>query len=69
MSSENPQHPWESRLREVAKTAEEDVKRLVAYINDEVMPDIRRNSSSALRSASAELHKLAERMDDVHRKP
>lgn len=55
---------WEARLREVAKTAEEDLKRLVTYLNDEVMPDVRRNGSSALRSAAAELHKLAERMDE-----
>ncbi len=69
MSNDPVRHPWEARLREVAKTAEEDVQRLVTYINDEVMPDVRRNSSSALRAASAELHKLAERMDDAHRKP
>ena len=69
MSTPNTQNPWEARLREAAKTAEEDVKRLVSYINDEVMPDVRRNGSSALRSAAAELHKLAERMDDLHRKP
>jgi hypothetical protein len=36
----------------------------VAYINDEVVPDIRRNGSQALRDAAAELQKLAQRMDD-----
>ncbi len=69
MSTDPSKQPWEARLREAARNAEEDVKRLVTYINDEVMPDVRRNGSSALRSAAAELHKLAERMDDLHRKP
>ena len=69
MANGSPQQGWEARLREVAKTVEEDARRLVTYINDEVMPDVRRNSSSALRAASDELHKLAERMDDVHRNP
>ena len=69
MSFEANKSVWEERLREGVKTAEEDVKRLVTYINDEVMPDVRRNSSHALKAAAAELHKLAERMDDLHKKP
>ena len=69
MTTPEQQPTWEARLREAAKTAEEDVKRLVTYINDEVMPGVRRNSSTALKSAADELHKLAERMDDLHRKP
>lgn len=69
MSTDGTKQPWEARLREVTKSAEEDVHRLITYINDEVMPDIRRNSSTALKAASAELQKLAQRMDDVHKKP
>jgi hypothetical protein len=37
---------------------------VVTYLNDEVVPDIRRNGSQALRVAAAELQKLAQRMDD-----
>jgi len=40
----------------------------VKYINDEVVPDVRRNGSEALRAAAAELHKLATRMDDHARR-
>ena len=69
MSFDTSKSAWEERLREGVKTAEEDVKRLVTYINDEVMPDVRRNGSNALKTAAAELHKLAERMDDLHKKP
>jgi hypothetical protein len=56
--------PWEQQLREATARAEEEVRRVVTYINDEVVPDIRRNGSHALRAAAEELHKLAQKMDD-----
>jgi prophage antirepressor-like protein len=56
--------PWEQHLREAATRAEEELRRVVTYINDEVVPDIRKNGSQALRSASEELQKLAQRMDE-----
>jgi hypothetical protein len=55
---------WEQQIREAAARAEEEVGRVLAYINDEVVPDIRRNGSHALRTAAEELQKLAQRMDD-----
>jgi hypothetical protein len=61
------QRPWEQHLREAAKHAEDDVKRVVKYINDEVVPDIRQNGSEALRKAAVQLQKLADRMDDSRR--
>jgi hypothetical protein len=60
----NEPRPWEQQLREVATRAEEELRRVVTYINDEVVPDIRRNGSHALRAASEELQKLAQRIDD-----
>jgi len=63
MPNEEPR-PWEQQLREAAKHVEEDLRRVLSYINDEVVPDIRRNGSQALRAASEELQKLAQRMDD-----
>ena len=55
---------WEQQFREAARHAEEDVRRVITYINDEVVPDIRQNGSEALRFAARELEKLAQRMDD-----
>jgi hypothetical protein len=63
MANEEPR-PWEQQLHEAATRAEEEVRRVLTYINDEVVPDIRRNGSDALRAAAVELHKLAQRMDD-----
>jgi trans-2-enoyl-CoA reductase len=63
MANDEPKQ-WEQQLREAAARAEEELRRVVTYINDEVVPDIRHNGSQALRAAAVELHKLAQRMDD-----
>ncbi len=68
MSTEQPKRPWEQQLRDAAEHLEADLKKAVQYINDEVVPDLRRNGSEALRAASAELHRLAQRLDDHARK-
>jgi hypothetical protein len=68
MSTEEPKRPWEQQLRDAATHLETDLKNVVKYINDEVVPGVRRNSSDALRTAAAELHKLASRMDDQARR-
>ncbi len=57
----------DQRLRDAATHIEQDLRRVATYINDEVVPDVRRNGSEALRAASTELRKLAERMEDANR--
>ena len=69
MAMEDPKRPWEQQLRDAAAHLETDLKDVVKYINDEVVPEVRRNGSEALRAAAAELHKLAQRMDDHARRP
>jgi hypothetical protein len=61
--------PWEQRLHQAGNRIEEDLQRFVRYINDEIVPDVRRNGSEALRSAAAELNRLAQRMDDSKTPP
>ena len=56
--------PWEQRLHEAATTAEEEMRRVINYINDEVVPEVRLNSSKALRTAAAEMERLARRMEE-----
>ena len=68
MSTETANKPFEARLREAAAHVEEDLRRVATYINDEVVPEVRRNSSDALRTASAELRKLAERLDAANQR-
>lgn len=65
----DPLKGWEQQLRDAAARVEEDLRHVVTYINDEVVPDIRRNSSDALRSAAAELERLARTMDSTRTPP
>jgi hypothetical protein len=56
--------PFDERRNDAGKRVEEELRRLVRYIDDEVVPEVRRNSSTALRSAAVRLQELAQRMDD-----
>ena len=42
---------------------EDDVKRVITYLNDKVVPDVRQNSSKALRVAAEQLDRLADALD------
>lgn len=42
---------------------EEDVKRVIAYLNDHVVPEVRQNSSKALRVAAEQLSRLATHLE------
>jgi hypothetical protein len=64
MANENPKSPWEERLHEAGARIEEDVRDFVRYFNDQIVPDVRKNGSEALRAAARELNRLAQRMDE-----
>ena len=68
MATGDSKRPWEQQLKDAAAHLETDLKNVVKYINDDVVPEVRRNGSEALRAAAAELHRLAQRMDDHARK-
>jgi hypothetical protein len=55
--TDEAKRPWEQRVHE-------DLRRVIDYLNDEVVPEVRRSSSAALRTAAQELAKLAQHMDD-----
>ena len=50
-------------VRNAAGKAEEELHRLIRYLNEEVVPDVRKHGSTALRTAAASLRDLAEKMD------
>jgi hypothetical protein len=62
--TEPPKRPWEQRLHEASSRLEEELRGIIQYINDEVVPDVRRNGSDALRAAAVQMQKLAKKMDD-----
>lgn len=46
---------------------EDDVKRVITYLNDNVVPEVRQNSSKALRIAAEQLGRLADHLDRARR--
>jgi hypothetical protein len=67
MTAQN-QKPFEQQVRDAAARAEEELHRFVQYLDSEVVPEVRRNSSTALRAAAIRLQKLADSMDDARSK-
>lgn len=59
---------WNGKVQEAVDKTEAEVRRLITYLNDEVVPDVRRQSSNALKVAAERLQALAKSLDD-HSKP
>ena len=59
----------EERVSSAVPQVEQEVRRVIAYLNDEVVPDIRREGSQALRAAAEQLHKLAQHLDASRNPP
>ena len=55
---------WNGKVQEAVDKTEAEVRRLITYLNDEVVPDVRRQSSSALKVAAGRLQELAKSLDD-----
>jgi hypothetical protein len=53
----------DAQFGKVGPRMEDEVKRVIAYLNDQVVPQVRQNSSAALRCAAEQLARLAEHLD------
>ncbi len=51
------------RIEEAIELIEMELRHAVAYVNDAVIPQVRRESISAMRTLSDTLRNLADRMD------
>lgn len=67
MTSNNPFEGFgrkvDEHINHVAPRVEEEVRKVIAYLNDEVVPKARQNSSEALRVAAEQLRKLADHLE------
>jgi bisphosphoglycerate-dependent phosphoglycerate mutase len=54
----------DERFNQALPRMEEEVKKVIAYLNDQVVPQLRQDSSQALHAAADRLRKLAEQLDD-----
>jgi hypothetical protein len=56
----------DERFNQVRPRVEEELKKVIAYLNDQVVPQLRQDSAQALHAAAERLRKLAEQLDDRH---
>jgi hypothetical protein len=59
----------DAKVGNIGPRVEEEVKRVIMYLNDQVVPQVRQNSSSALRAAAEQLGRLADYLEQQHRSP
>lgn len=60
---ENFGRKMDEHFGECSDRLEDDVKRVITYLNDRVVPEVRENSSKALRIAAEQLGRLADHLD------
>jgi hypothetical protein len=53
----------EEKFQQAVPRVEEEVRKVIVYLNDEVVPGVRENSSKVLKTAAERLAKLAEHLD------
>jgi microcompartment protein CcmL/EutN len=53
----------DEQVGQVLPRMEEEVKKVIAYLNDQVVPMVRQESAQALHAAAEQLRKLAEQLD------
>lgn len=54
--------------KQIARNLKRDFEQLVQYLNDEVVPEVRTQSTTALRQAAREIGKLADFLEKTSRK-
>ena len=68
-SGTGPRKPWDQQLNEAGARLDEELRRVVRYVDEEVVPEVRRNGSKALRIAADRLRQLAEQMEERSTQP
>jgi len=56
----------DERFNQVRPRVEEELKKVIVYLNDQVVPQLWQDSAGALHAAADRLRKLAEQLDDRH---
>jgi bisphosphoglycerate-dependent phosphoglycerate mutase len=54
----------DERLNQAMPRVEEELQKVIAFLNDRVAPQIRQGSAQALHAAAEQLRKLAEQLED-----
>lgn len=63
----NPRR-WEARLSEAAARIEQELRGVVRTVDEEVVPEVRKHSSVALRRVAEHMRSLADTLDDARKR-
>jgi hypothetical protein len=55
-----------ARIEEAVELIEMELRHTIAYVNDAVVPQVRKESITALRTVSEKLRDLADRFEQSH---
>lgn len=72
MTDHKPANTLEDLARRVGTVggkAEAEIRRIIAYLNDEVVPGVRKQSFTALRRAGEQLTRLADELEKGPKAP
>jgi hypothetical protein len=53
----------DAQFGKIGPRIDDEVNPVITYLNDQVVPQVRQNSSSALRAAAEQLARLADHLD------
>ena len=60
---ENAGRTVDEHLSDFGERFEQEVRRVITYLNNQVVPEVRENGSKALRVAADQLSRLADHLD------
>ena len=69
MSSSHNASEKSPRTGDAARRIEDELREFVRWFNDDVVPNVRRDSGKALRIASEKLNEFAEYLDRMGKRP
>lgn len=64
MNSE-PEKKQRRPFQDVGRRMDDEIEELIRWFNDEVVPSVRKRSSTTLRKAAEKLGQFADHMDDM----
>jgi len=62
-----PEKKQQRSFQDVGRRMDEEIEDLIRWFNDEVVPSVRKRSSTTLRKAAEKLNQFADHMDDMKR--
>lgn len=69
MNDQNDRKDRSASFENVGRRMDEEIEKLIAYINDDVVPSVRSHSTRALRVAAERLSRFADYMDQKQSSP